>query len=306
MVVLSENNTFVLKMPKYIYLKFPCIDKILSIAENREKNKNNIALDFSNTSWIDAEATPFLGVLVQKLQDQNLNIYAKLPENKNVVQILEKNGFLSAYGLSKNKLADVYGTTIPYSVLNSHNDSEIDEFLENRVFKLIHKYIKKDEIEIIRDAINEISHNVKDHSTQPLLYFCGQFYPQKKYIALTLTDNGITIPKKIKHKFSSKINQSDFALIEWATGQGNSTKNVASSGLGLFDIKSNIEGIGEFTILSNYGYWEQKSDGTKQNYTLSTPYPGTLISLKFLTYDNESRIYSSENDIINKTKKLLF
>ncbi|NSN29295.1 hypothetical protein HRE00_11640, partial [Enterococcus faecalis] len=115
MVVLSENNTFVLKMPKYIYLKFPCIDKILSIAENREKNKNNIALDFSNTSWIDAEATPFLGVLVQKLQDQNLNIYAKLPENKNVVQILEKNGFLSAYGLSKNKLADVYGTTIPYS-----------------------------------------------------------------------------------------------------------------------------------------------------------------------------------------------
>lgn len=306
MFVLSENDTSVLEMPKCIYLNFQCINKILSIAENREKDKSNIAFDFSNTSWIDAEATPFLGVLVQNFQDQNLNIYAKLPENQNVVKILEKNGFLFTYGLSKNRLADVYGTTIPYSVLNSRNDDEIDEFLENRVFKLIHQHIKKDEIEIIRDAVNEISHNVKDHSTQSLLYFCGQFYPSKKHIALTLTDNGITIPKKIKHKFTSKLAKSDFDLIEWATGHGNSTKNVASSGLGLFDIKSNIEGIGELTILSNYGYWEQKSDGTKNHHTLSSPYPGTLICLKFLTYDHENRIHSPENDIMNTTENLLF
>lgn len=306
MVVLSENDTTVLKMPKNIYLNFPCINKILNIIDTKEKEKNNVAFDFSNTGWIDAEATPFLGVLVQKFQDENLNVYVKLPENQNVVRILEKNGFLSTYGLSKKQLADVHGTTIPYSVLDSREDDEIDEFLENRVFRLIHKHIEKDEIEIIRNAVNEVSHNVKDHSTQSSLYFCGQFYPSKKYIALTLTDNGITIPKKIRHKFSSKLLQSDFDIIEWATGHGNSTKNVASSGLGLFDIKSNIEGIGEFTILSNYGYWEQKSDGSKNHHSLSTPYPGTLICLKFLTYDHENRVPHLESGIINEIENLLF
>ena len=305
MVVLFEDDTTVLNMPKNIYLSFPCINKILNISESRDKHKRNIAFDFSGTNWIDAEVTPFLGVLVKQFQEKKFKVFAKLPENQNVVKILEKNGFLKTYGLSNKKSMDIYGTTIPYSVLNSHDDDQIDEFLEKRVFDLIHQHINENEIEIIRDAVNEISHNVKDHSTQSLLYFCGQFYPSKHHIALTLTDNGVTIPKKIKYKFTSKKDQSDPEVIEWATGHGNSTKNVASSGLGLFDIKNNIKGIGEFKILSRHGYWEQQSNGNIIHETLDNPYPGTLISLKFLTYEHKSRFPQTGNDIM-ETTNLLF
>lgn len=305
MVVLSTKEITVLKMPENIYLSCTCIDYILKMFKNIDDTKKNIVLDFSSTNWIDAEVTPFLGVLVKKCQNEGFTVFSKLPENPLVVKILEKNGFLFTYGLSK-KTEDIFGTTIPYTVLNSHDDVQIDVFLENRVFHLIHKHINENEIEIIRDAVNEISHNVKDHSNESLVYFCGQFYPSKKYISLTLTDNGITIPNKIKHKFKTKSDQLDSELIEWATGHGHSTKNLASSGLGLFDIKKNIYGIGEMIIISNYGFWKQDSNGCVIHQTLKNPYPGTLINLKFLTYDHKKRVSQFEHGIINVNTNLFF
>ena len=98
-------------------------------------------------------------------------------------------------------------------------------------------------------------------------------------ISLTLSDCGISIPKRIRNKFTMKKDREDCEIIDWATEKGNSTKNVASSGLGLFDIKSNIIEIGSLQIISSYGFWEQKKNGSVKKLPLKSPYSGTLIRM---------------------------
>lgn len=304
---INSGGIFIFRMPANIYLNHPCINTMLNLYHSKDTKETEIVFDFSDTTWISGETTPFLGVLLGMSQKLGHNIYSTGINNANVRNILEKNNFLPTYGIGY-KANDVHETTIPYTVLNCHDDLAIDTFLDSKVFSLIHKHINENEIEIIRSAVNEISHNIKDHSTESAVYFCGQFYPKKNVIALTLADNGITIPAKIKHKFVSKENDTDHDIINWATGSGNSTKKVASSGLGLFDIKTNIQGIGTLKILSNRGYWEQRSNGEIVKKELGFPYPGTLICLELFNYGHPNRLngnYNSSDDIIT-INQLLF
>lgn len=294
-----------LPMPSNIYLNHKCINQILNSYFEIESTSRDLILDFSNTIWISAEVTPLLGVLLGHAKEQGHGLYSTGINNENVRRVLEKNNFLSTYGIGE-KTNDYYQTTIPYTVLDCRDDLAIDQFLDNKVFNLIHQHIDQNSIEVIRSAVNEVSHNIKDHSNESLVYFCGQFYPKKKFISLTLTDNGLTIPKKIKYKFSSKLNYDDYDVINWATGHGNSTKNVASSGLGLYDIKTNLNGIGKLIIVSNKGYWEQNINGRISKKSIDTYYPGTLININFKINNHLKPNVNQINDIIKPNDSLLF
>lgn len=292
-------------MPQKINMNYTSANAVITEYFSIKKNTQEIIFDFSKTTWLSAEFTPFLGVLVLKLFSMNKDIFFNLPKNGKVRDSLEKNGFMETYGI-KGDAVDSFHTTIPYTILNAYDDQAIDDFLESKVFRLIHQYVDANEIEVIRDSVNEISHNVKDHSEQKELFFCGQHYPQNKYISLSLTDNGITIPSKVRHKFSSMINLDDSEVIDWATDHGNSTKKVASSGLGLFDIKNNITGIGSMIIISNFGYWEQDTKGKVKKFKLKNPYPGTLISVKLLRDDHPNRIENCGDGTIDNIYELEF
>ena len=60
----------------------------------------------------------------------------------------------------------------------------------------------------------------------------GQFFPRQKRISFTILDAGLTIPAMVRNAFASSQNKEDLAnvadyrLIQWATEQGNTTKNV--------------------------------------------------------------------------------
>lgn len=281
-----------------------CINELLYKYETRDKTASSIVFDFSETTWCDASVTPLLGVIIgNALIDYPGQVYVSKIPNKKVSNILEKNGFLNTYGLAE-KTPDTYGTTIPYTVLDCNDDEKIDDFLDKEVFGFLRNHIEAAEIEIIRNSINEVSHNVKDHSSKSKLFFCGQFYPKKGYISLTMTDDGITIPTKIKQKFSLMTDKLDCHLIEWATGKGNSTKSIASSGLGLFGIRNYISEIGEFTILSGNGYWYQSRIGEQTLYELSYRYSGTLLNMKFYTDNQKSSGITAKDDIMNPTSLL--
>lgn len=225
------------------------------------------------------------------------NLYPK------VKQIIQKNGFLTFYELEK-KMYDTFGSTIPYYVFKSNEIDSIDRYLSEEVFKKITEHVSHEEIEILENALYEVIHNIKDHAESDLVIMCGQYYHSQRQLVFTIADIGITIPNKIKQ--IKKMN--DLDCIDWAIQKGNSTKNIISSGLGLFDITSNLSGIGMLQIVSNNAYWEQNIYNIVTRKVLHSTFPGTLINLTFYldgNYLKES--YYSNNDTIkniNETELL--
>lgn len=295
-----------LLMPEKISIDFECINNILLQFNRCAPDRKEIIFDFTATNWISAEVTPFLGNLVHKGQAKGYDVYFNNLNNPKILSILEKNNFLATYNLSKKK-NDVYNTTIPYKVVPAKEDEVVDNYLDNLVFPLIHTHLPAEEISAIREAVYEISHNVKDHSENPDFFICGQYYPKSKLISLSLSDNGITIPQKVSNKFDFFSSRDDAEIINWSTEKGNSTKNLGSSGLGLFDIKRNIKGIGNLQIMSRTGYWIQNTDGTVILKNLQSVYTGTFINLTFLLHGHIERSTNENHGILsNNTMDFTF
>lgn len=264
-------------------LNYDNINNLLCQFDKISDGDKEITFDFSNTRWLSAELTTIFGALFQFLLDRECTVLVDVEFSTDVKTILQKNGFLSYY-LSEEKIHDTFDTTIPYRVIRTNMIKTIDEYLSEKVLAKIDTHISSEEIEIIKNALYEIIHNIRDHAESDVVFMCGQYYPRSKQIVFTIADIGMTIPRKIRS--IRKIDINDIDCIDWAIEKGHSTKTVSSSGLGLYDIMNNIRGRGSLNIISNKAFWEFNESEITTKRELTAPFPGTLIDISFSLNDN--------------------
>lgn len=257
----------------------------------------DIQFDFQNCSFFVSELSTLLYVMKVQLE-REMNTVKFINMSSGLQRVFSKNQFNNI----GNPFSNTNSTVIPLFHGYSSSTLQIFDYLHNNVFgnrNWPSKLDESNEIEAINSAIYEISLNIQEHSGSNYIYMCGQFYPQKEELSFTILDEGIGIPFNLKEHIESLSSKSDGELIEWATKRGNSTKSNIASGLGLFDIKSNLTDNGEMTIVSNNGFWYLDADGSTQISNISNPLSGTLIHLKFLlnntkipniTYNNNAPI----------------
>lgn len=296
MGVIQINNT--IHIPTDFELNFLNINGIIS-QFNRviasDNNLNEVYIDFGSTRWFNAEFTTLIGTLFSIFHQNGYTIYISKNINPATKTILQKNGFLAHYNLGE-KIADTYNSTIPYLVAKSKEIKQIDSYLEEKVIPKINYHISHEKVEVINSALFELIHNIKDHSQSDLVFMCGQYYHSKKKLVFAIADIGISIPINIQKHTQMKF--SDTESVDWAVKKGNSTKDIASSGLGLYDIKENLKGQGSVCIISNLAYWHVEDSGEVITKQLESPYPGSLIMISFSLEDtSEKNAYNLDSEI---------
>lgn len=247
-------------------------------------NYSSILFDFKETSFFSAEMTTFLAIIIRKLQHKKISVLVKSISDP-IKKILAKNGFLNHFGIAPLE-QDIYGTTIPFVEFKSSSTKQISKYLSQRVFKKMDEKITPTQNDTIKLAIFEICYNIYEHSQAEKFFMCGQVFPNKNHLAFSIADNGITIPTNIKDHLSLGFTN-DAEYIDWATKEGNSTKNSSASGLGLFDIKDSMSKIGKFVILSNTGLNIYDLDNNRTYYKLEESFPGTML---YLNHDLNKQI----------------
>ena len=274
------------KIPKYLKSNYAMlIEKLIKDVDDECRSAviQKIILDFTDTIFIEGEMTVLLSMLIFRAQDMGKECDV-VGIKGNLQATLSRHGFLSEFGIDKNELEDRYDNSIHLYVNDASAIDELEKYLETELFQNINwksvKY-KESERENITSAVHELAVNVKEHSGVNRVICCGQFYPQKKELHFALADNGISIPENISRKYS-KINKNDSQIIEWATYEGNSTKEIPQSGLGLYSIKESLLSVGDLTIISNNGFWrrwQRKNYDNEESYMydMSVPLHGTFI-----------------------------
>jgi hypothetical protein len=255
-----------------------------------------IHLSFRNVFWFEANLVAILGAIIEDLEKRNNRVIIIDTDfflQKN--DILSRNGFLPHYGIN-HQSNFTSGTQIPYKKFKEgepslYNDYIQKELLDNKDFP---KHTLKLGSEIKRN-IYELFENARTHGKCKHIHTCGQFYPLKKKLHITIVDTGNTIVNNVKKYLNTNMTPSE--CIDWAMQTGNTTKvgnTPGGLGLGLIFEFINLN-KGKIQIVSSNGYWELREGKIKKN-DLNFSFDGTIANLEFDLRENIH--YSLEDEVI--------
>lgn len=261
-------------------------------ASTKDLNFGRLEIDFSQCSFFEANMAAVLGAVLARVTD-NLNKVeiANLP--RSIETILRKNRFLVQYGFSP--LDDSNQTTLPFRRLKMSDGSlfadYLDQYLRGRGIPPMSPGLTR----AFKQSIFEIFHNSVYHSHSRLgVFACGQFFPNKKRLDLTIADAGVGIRTNVRdHLKNNKI--SSVGAIRWALDEGNTTRTgKLPGGIGLKLLKEFTKNNGgRIQIASRYGFYEY--DGGNEKFgKLAADLPGTSVNLEVNTADTSEYSLLSE------------
>ena len=112
----------------------------------------------------------------------------------------------------------------------------------------------------IAGSVWEIYTNAFEHAQSPIgVFSCGQHYPRRKELQLTVADFGVGIPSTVRLFFSNDQRAHSLSAancLKWAFQPGTTTKpNGTSRGMGLDLLKEFVKiNKGKLEIFSHEGY----------------------------------------------------
>lgn len=245
-----------------------------------------------STTWLDADMCATIGALLYYIGSR-LNTVRLTNINSRVRSVLSKNGFLTHYG--EERIHDRWGTTIAYQRFDVQDDRYFSEYIER---EFIHRtemptmslgLLKK-----FRESIFEIFSNAVLHSNSRLgIFNCGQYFPNRGQLNLTVADLGVGMKKNVGDHI--RIDIAPEKAIEWATQERNTTKiGSVPGGLGLKLLREFIDlNRGCIQIVSDAGYW-CRQNGLTTMHRLRHRFPGTVVSVEINTTDTHSYRLQSE------------
>lgn len=262
------------------------------LAQTKDGLFDDIDINMNATAWFDADMCAAFGAILYRLTE-NLNTVKLKNIPPNVEDILSKNGFLSHYG--REKIPDRWGTTIPYQRFDVKDDRYFAGYIETEfVHRTEMPVMSPGLLKKFRESVFEIFSNAVLHSrTTQGIFSCGQFFPKRNHLDISVADLGIGIRRNIRDNIG--INLAPEEAIVWATKGRNTTKQGSiPGGLGLKLLEEFIDlNGGCIQIVSDAGYW-RRAKGQTFTAPLSHPFPGTVVSIEINTADKQSYVLSSE------------
>lgn len=231
-------------------------------------------------SFFSANMSALLGAMLDIFStNNNITVSAQA----RIQAILQKNGFLSYYGYPV--ISDINNTTIPYRRFK-RSDSNVFALYVNDLLNHpdFPSFTPKARMKIAQ-VIMEIFINATQHTQTNYIYTCGQFYPNKHTIDISIVDIGGGIRNNVNSKLNSQ--KSSIEAIEWALIDGHTTKQNTPGGYGLTILQEflHLNG-GNLQIISNDGYYCD-TPKNKKTWVMCANFPGTVLNLQIRTDDNK-------------------
>jgi hypothetical protein len=271
-----------LKVPK-IYHSSQCCHTLFQLWQtvNRQLETSlDLTLDFQECSFLSHLGVAFLGGLAHHVQHYGGYLNFEWDTLKPEIRMnLAQNGFLFSLGEGSKPWS---GNSISYRSDDCQNNDAIMQYLLDQWLGKGWVNISSNLKEAITGKTWELYANAFEHSHSPIgIFSCGQHYPNKKELHLSIIDFGQGIPNNVQSlPQNAKLDPAQ--SLKWAFRAGTSTavKGV-SRGMGLNVLEAFISSNrGNLKIFSNDGYVSIKDNKiTYENRTIN--FGGTLINIAF-------------------------
>lgn len=264
----TYQHQIVMPQQSIIYYSDEILNKYI---EAFEINIRNLALDFSQVTFIDPFAITFVSGMIHLFHKHKRTVFYKPPINLKVKKYLSQIGFDSHFQLGKQ----IKGTTsIELMQLTSLNYTYIENLINLIDTNMNLSRGVKDSLKM---SIQELLTNVFDHSQSKIGCFaCAQYYPNKQLIRLCITDFGVGILATLKNKYNLNTHLDAIAL----SVEEGITCRKNSAGFGLSLIKKFIEiNSGNLSILSGNGKINFSKDRINKN-EFKKSFKGTIVNLE--------------------------
>jgi signal transduction histidine kinase len=268
-------------------------ERLAELATATDKlGASRLELDCSRVRFFDANMAAPLGAVLARVADRfNAVEIVSMPEL--VERVLRKNSFLTQFRYQP--MEDDYKTTIPFRRFQKADEGAFEDYLQRHLKGKGIPSMTEGMGKVFKQKLFEVFQNAVIHSESELgIFVCGQFFPQKQKLDLTIADAGIGIRDAVRRYFQDKRIAS-VPAIRWALEEGHTTKKGKQpGGLGLKFLHDFARlNKGRIHIVSRYGFYEFR-EGTESFAKMTGDYPGTVVTLEVNTSDTSAYRLASE------------
>lgn len=261
----------------------------------------SVLFEFSKCRFIMQNGVAFLGGLAKLLESSGKPVTFKWDTIRPpVAASLRRNGFLPFFGQP--------GEIVTGTAAEFRQDTELDK--ESLVAYLVRDWIGTDRVKLsaaLKEAVVstawEIYANAFEHAGSPVgVFSCGQHYPKKHLLELTVVDFGCGIPGNVR-TFLKRESLSGAEALQWAFRRGTTTKQVGiARGMGLDLLKEFVNvNRGKVEVFSHDAYAVIDSrlpDNKNRELTYGksrVPFGGTAVNIIFRCTPHYYRFASEES-----------
>jgi hypothetical protein len=263
---------------------FSRLFKLSAVATSRAEG---ISFDFSNCKYLMQNGVAVLGGLAKLLESQGRPVEFKWRTMRpEIASSLGNNGFLRFFGQPSRPPT---GTAAEF-----RQDTSLQK--EPLVAYLVQDWIGTGRIKLsaaLKEAVVstawEIYANAFEHANSPVgVFSCGQHYPSRHLLELTVVDFGCGIPAKVRN-FLALPEMSGAEALQWAFRRGTTTsqKGIAR-GMGLDLLKDFVKvNRGKVSIFSHDAFafvdarMPQSTDREIVYGKSNVPFAGTVANIVF-------------------------
>jgi hypothetical protein len=274
-------------------------EQLFALWEQANDYYETVRFDFSRCHFLRPNAVAFLGGLARLIESRFGSAtfdWASLNDEA-VAMNLRQNGFAGTFGQPSHGWT---GHSIPYR-------EDITEDPHGYWDYLASDWLGRGWVQIsprLRDAIAgkvwEIYANAFEHAGSPIgVFSCGQHFPQRDELLLSVVDFGIGIAANVRNFLRSDERADQLttaACLRWAFQPGTSTRpNDMARGLGLDLLKEFIRvNHGKLEVYSNEGY--VLIDANREQFVnRQISFEGTIFHIT-LRCDESYYQFADEND----------
>ncbi len=260
-------------------------------AEALAERTAQVEVSFSQLTSFEANMAAPLGVVLNKLTDV-LKVVTIVEVPASTEAMLRRNGLLVAFGYPP--VSSTSRTALPYRRFKLQDSALFAKYLQDHLPGKGIPTMSTGLGKLFQQSLFEVFENAIFHSGSNLgVFVCGQFFPLKQRVDITIADAGITIPCKVNATFGWNLSATD--ALAWALKEGSTTKREGKpGGVGLKLLRDFVAlNKGRLQIASGGAYWEFNA-GAVSTQALSSPFPGTVVNLEINTADNKSYRLANE------------
>lgn len=247
--------------------------------------EQNLEIDFRDVTWFSADLSAIVETCINRFHSLGRVTIVNIPHRIEV--ILRKNHFLSRYGYEA--MHDINQTTIPLIELEAYDFNRLSNIIDQKLFSLNALPDMSTSLKyVIIQNIAELYKNAFDHGRCTKVFMCGQYYPQRGDLKLTICNTGVTFKDNVSDFWNKDIPATQ--CISWAMKQNTTTRSDSTGGIGLFVLNRFLRlNGGKISVLSHNGFWtagpKRFQDYVEDRQTISVSFPGSAIQIEFNTED---------------------
>ncbi len=240
--------------------------------------------------WLDANLAALWSALIHRLRVEK-QIVVTLDEESlsKRFSILVRNGFsqpeISGFGLQQTFIRNANFTSTQEKEFTTYISGEL---LQQKQIKNLPSQLKG----LLEQNLFELYENVIKHAgTSDPLFLCGQYYPVRNELVVSVVDLGQTFLPPINTRTKGSIIDQAGA-IDWAL-KGNSEMGAEGGGHALKCIREYFDSQGHaLQIITGNGYWHSADEKYLfgAHRILPVEMPGTMVSF-FLKPSTTHKIF---------------